>query len=44
VEQQVDFRAVTLMHDEQLTRYHDEWAEIFATESDRNGAFGLFIR
>ena len=37
--QQIDFRAVTLMHDEHLTRYHDEWAEIFATESDRNGMF-----
>lgn len=33
----IDFRAVTLEHDQQLTNYRQEWAERFERDSDRNG-------
>ena len=35
--QSVDFRTVTMNHDAQLTRYHDEWSRRFAEQSDPNG-------
>lgn len=34
----VDFRTVTMNHDAQLTRYHEEWSRRFAEESDPNDA------
>ncbi|RDB22039.1 Protein priB [Hypsizygus marmoreus] len=33
---QVDFRSVTMNHDAQLTRYHEEWTKRFAEHSDPN--------
>lgn len=32
----VDFRSVTLAHDAHLSRYHEEWSQRFAEESDRD--------
>ena len=34
----IDFRAVTLEHDQQLTNYRQEWAERFERDSDHNGS------
>ncbi|KAF8063303.1 fungal-specific transcription factor domain-containing protein [Lyophyllum atratum] len=39
---QVDFRSVTMNHDAQLTRYHDEWTKRFAERSDPNDAASAF--
>ena len=34
----IDFRAVTLEHDQQLTNYRQEWAERFERNSNHNGS------
>lgn len=34
---EIDFRAVTAKHDENLTQYHHEWSRRFAEDSDPNG-------
>jgi hypothetical protein len=36
--QQIDFRAVTLDHDRLLSNYRQEWAERFERDSDHSGA------
>lgn len=37
--QKVNFKAVTLAHDEHLTRYYEEWSRLFKEDSDPNGNF-----
>ncbi|GLB42696.1 putative fungal specific transcription factor [Lyophyllum shimeji] len=39
---QVDFRSVTMNHDAQLTRYHEEWTKRFAESSDPNDPGSVF--
>lgn len=38
----VDFRTVTMNHDAQLTRYHEEWSRRFAEQSDPNDPGSAF--
>jgi hypothetical protein len=38
----IDFRSVTLAHDENLTRYHEEWAKRFREDSDPNDRGSAF--
>jgi len=33
----VDFRKITMEHDEYLTQYHEEWLTRFGESSDPNG-------
>ena len=40
----IDFRAVTLGHDQQLTNYRQEWAERFERDSNHNGSCHLPLR
>jgi hypothetical protein len=40
----IDFRAVTLEHDQQLTNYRQEWAERFERDSNPNGSCHLLLR
>jgi hypothetical protein len=35
--QRLDFQEITSRHDEELTRYFDDWDVRFRTESDMNG-------
>jgi hypothetical protein len=35
----IDFRAVTLEHDQLLTNYRQEWAERFERDSDHSGSW-----
>lgn len=39
VEQQVDFRTVTMTHDAHLDQYNEEWSKRFKEDSDPTGAF-----
>lgn len=38
----LDFRSVTLRHDEHLAHYHEEWAKIFKEESDHSDSSSEF--
>jgi hypothetical protein len=38
----IDFRAVTLAHDANLTRYHEEWKKRFSEGSDPNDRSSAF--
>ncbi|KAJ3509576.1 hypothetical protein NLJ89_g5151 [Agrocybe chaxingu] len=38
----VDFRAITLAHDANLTKYHDEWSQRFKADSDSNDPACVF--
>jgi hypothetical protein len=40
----IDFRAVTLEHDQQLTNYRQEWAERFERDSNHAGSCHLPLR
>lgn len=40
----IDFRAVTLEHDQRLTNYRQEWAERFERDSNHNGSCHLPLR
>jgi hypothetical protein len=40
----IDFRAVTLEHDQLLTNYRQEWAERFERDSDHSGSWHLSLR
>jgi hypothetical protein len=40
----IDFRAVTLEHDQLLTNYRQEWAERFKLDSDHSGSWYLQLR
>jgi hypothetical protein len=39
----IDFRAVTLEYDQLLKNCREEWAELFAQDSDHNGACWYFV-
>jgi hypothetical protein len=40
----IDFRAVTLEHDQLLTNYRQEWAERFEQDSDHTGSWLVPLR
>lgn len=40
----VDFRKITMKHDEYLTQYHEEWLTRFEESSDPNGESNLMHR
>jgi hypothetical protein len=40
----IDFRAVTLEHDQLLTNYRQEWAERFEQDSDHSGSWHMPLR
>lgn len=39
--QSIDFRAITVEHDEKLEEYYTEWNQRFKDDSDPNGALAI---